>query len=155
MNIELAKRKQGDKLLLETRECVFDLELVDPTTGSILIVGGKRFIDPTQAILVGVYGRRAIEDNDSLLMPLQIEQNIGIEIKYFDKDGVSSDFVTSPVLSAKIYNDNWSFEAWDTSDRDKKLQNSLNEAKARIRVQNTPVKPNDDERELGNNENPF
>lgn len=155
MNIELAKRKQGDRLLLETRECIFDLELVDPSTGSVLIVGGKRFIEPTQAMLVGVYGRRAIEDNDTLLLPLQIEQNIGVEIKYFDKDGISSDFVTSPVLSAKVYNDNWAFEAWDTSDKDKKLAASLNEARNRIRVQNTPAKPNDDERELGNNENPL
>lgn len=154
MNIELAKRKQGDKLLLETRECVFDIELVDPSTGSVLIVGGKRFLEPTQATVVGVYGKRAIEDKDSLFIPLQIEQNIGIEIRYFDKGGVSSDFVTSPVLSAKIYNDEWAFEVWDTTERDKKLQSSLDEAKARIRVQNTPAKSDDNEREL-DNENPL
>lgn len=154
MNIELIKLKQGNKLLLETRECVFDVELVDPSTGSILIVGGKRFLEPTQATLVGVYGKRNVDDRDTLIASLQIEKSLGIEIKYQDKDGTSSDFVTSPVVSAKVYDKDWAFEMWDTSEKDKRLKASLEEARARVRVQ-TQSKNDDTERELGENENPL
>lgn len=141
MNIEVNKLKQGTKVLLETKESVFDLEVLDPTNGLILIEGSRRFIKkPREAVLVGVYGKRDFLHNDELLAPFQIERGIGIEIKYNDDDGVSNDFITSPILSAKIHGTNaegkeWGYEVWDSDEQNKILAQSVAAARLRIRSQ--------------------
>lgn len=148
MNIDLQKLKQGNKVLLETNESVFDFEILDPTNGLILIEGGRKFATAKEAVLVGVYGKRDFLHQDSLLAPFQIERGIGIEIKYHDKDGVSCDFVTSSVLSAKIHGKDaegkeWGYEVWNSDEQNKTLAKSLAEARDRIRSQ-MPKTKNDE-----------
>ena len=107
---------------------------------------------PKEATLVGVYGRRDFLHQDSLLAPFQIERGLGIEIRYKDNDSISSDFVTSPVLSAKIHGTDdtgkeWGYEAWDSDETDKILAKSLQEARDRVRAQiptNDEEKPSDE-----------
>lgn len=147
MNIDVQKLKQGNKVLLETKESVFDFEVLDPANGLIMIEGGRKFTTPKEAVLVGVYGRRDFLHQDSLLAPFQIERGLGIEIKYKDGDEISSDFVTSPVLSAKIHGKDtegkeWGYEVWDSDEQDKTLAKSLQEARDRIRAQ---IPSNDEE----------
>lgn len=145
MNIDINKLKQGNKVLLETRESVFNFEVLNPENGLILIEGGRKFAKPREAVLVGAYGRRDFLEQDSLLAPFQIERGVGIEIKYKDSDNVSCDFVTSPVLSAKIHGNDaegkeWGYEVWDSDERDKDLAKSLAEARDRVRAQILPTK---------------
>ena len=80
VNIKVNKLKKGQHVLLETKECIFDLEILTPSKGAIKIRGGKRFLEPTKATLVGVFGREMIEDEDKLIHKFEIQQNIGIEI---------------------------------------------------------------------------
>jgi hypothetical protein len=134
MNIQVGKLKQGSKILLETKECVFDIEVVDPANGGIIISGGRRFITPTNAKLLGVFGRENNEKNDYLIHPNEIEKNVGIEIIYQDKDRISSDFVTSPIISAKIFGDGWSYEVWEDKEKEKVLAQSLENARAKLRI---------------------
>lgn len=158
MNIEIQKLKQGNKVLLETKESIFDIEILDPANGLILIEGSRRFAkDKKEAVLVGAYGKRDFLHQDSLVAPFQIEQGLGIEIKYRDKDDISCDFVTSPVLSAKIHGTDaegksWGFEMWDTSERDKNLADSLHAARVRLHKQETVTPPEEDQ---STDENPL
>lgn len=154
MNIDVQKLKQGNRVLLETKESVFDFEIVDPANGLIVIEGGRKFTTPKEAVLVGVYGRRDFLHQDSLLAPFQIERGIGIELRYKDGDEISSDFVTSPVLSAKIHGKDaegkeWGYEIWDSDEQDKTLAKSLQEARDRIRAQSPTI----DEQEKPSDEN--
>jgi len=149
-NIQLKKLKKGNRILLETKECVFDIEILSPEKAVIMISGGRRFLKPTEAVIIGVFGRRKVDDLDSLLAEKEIEKNIGIEIQYHDKDNITSDFVTSPVVSAKIYGETWGFEMWDANERNAKLEQSLEEARGRLRVSTKSSK----EEEQGNHENP-
>ena len=149
VNIKVNKLKKGQHVLLETKECIFDLEILTPSKGAIKIRGGKRFLEPTKATLVGVFGREMIEDEDKLIHKFEIQQNIGIEIQYQDKDNITSDFVTSPVLSAKVYGKDWEYEVWSLEENNKRLAQSLDEARARLRVQpavtaETPEEPDDE-----------
>ncbi len=133
-NIHLQKLKRGTKILLETKECVFDIEVLSPDSAIVSIIGGKRFIKPTEVRIIGAFGRRSIEDEDTLLADRQIERNIGLEIQYNDKDNITSDFISSPILSAKLYGDKWSFEMWKDETKDKLLEDHLEEARARTRI---------------------
>lgn len=134
MNIKIEKLKYGTKILLETKECVFDIEVIDPANGDIIISGGKRFTKTTTAKLVGAFGRDSNEKVDSLIHPNEIEKNVGVEIIYKDRDNVSCDFVTSPVISAKIFGDGWSYEVWEDKEKEKILSQSLNDARAKLRI---------------------
>jgi hypothetical protein len=142
-NIDIVKLKKDTKILVETKECIFDIQIITPKKGLITITGGRRFTSPIKATLVGVYGRRKAEDEDKLLASKQIEKNIGIEIQYNDKDDIPTDFITSPVLSAKVYNTNWGYEMWDTAEKDKQLSQSVEEAKARLRITTPPKDDNE------------
>lgn len=148
-NIQVHKLKKGNRILLETKECVFDIEIVSPNNGVILISGGRRFLKPTEATLIGVFGRRKVDDLDSLLSEKEIEKNLGIEIQYHDKDNITSDFVTSPIISAKIYGEGWDFEMWDSNEKNAKLDKSLEEARGRLRIATKAAKEEQD-----HNENP-
>ena len=143
-NIHLEKLKKGNRVLLETKECVFDLEILSPENGVVLITGGRRFTKPTIVTIVGAFGRRKIEDEDKLLAERQIERNIGIELQYNNKNEITCDFVTSPIVSGKIYGDNWSFEMWERIEQNKKMEISLEEARARIRLKTEPKENNDE-----------
>jgi hypothetical protein len=150
MNIKVNKLKQGNKVLLETKESVFDFEILDPENGLIMIEGGRKFTTAKVATLVGVYGRRDFLHQDSLLAPLEIERGQGIEIQYRDSDNIYSDFVTSPVLSARIHGTDaegkeWGFEVWDSSEQDATLAKSLAEARDRLRAQIPNTKEETDE----------
>lgn len=145
MNIQVGKLKQGSKILLETKECVFDIEVVDPANGGIVISGGRRFVKPTNAKLIGVFGRENNEKNDALIHPNEIEKNVGVEIIYQDKDNISSDFVTSPILSAKISGEGWSYEVWEDKEKEKVLAKSLEDARAKLRIKITEPEDKDTE----------
>lgn len=112
--ISLDKLKVGNKILLETKESVFDIEIVDPSKGVVNIVGSKRFLYPTEAIIDGAY-------EDSNINKLQIRYNQGLQINYTQK-GVKSEFVTSAVVSALIQgqktvpgleHETWKFDVWE------------------------------------------
>jgi hypothetical protein len=133
-NIQISKLKKGQHILLETKECVFDIEIVSPEKAVVFISGGRRFAKPTEAIVIGVYGRRNTDDDDILLVEKEIEKHIGLELQYNDKDNITSNFVTSPVLSAKVYGEKWAFEVWDANEKDQKLEKALDEARARLRI---------------------
>lgn len=133
-NIVVHKLKVGNKILLETKECVFELEVLDPAAGEIRIVGGRRFVNPTNATLIGVFGRRKADDKDMLLVRHEIEKDFGIELKYADAQGRVSDFVTSPVVSARLYGGDWNFEMWEANENELKLSKSLEEARTRVRA---------------------
>lgn len=133
-NLIISKLKKGNKILLETKECIFDIEILSPKKSHITICGGRRFIKPTKATIIGVYGKRDVNDEDSLLEKDQIEKNIGLEFQYNDNDNITCNFVTSPILSAKVYGKDWSYEIWDNNDRNSILERSLEEARSRIRI---------------------
>lgn len=144
-NILIRKLKKGNHILLETKECIYDIEIISPEHALISVLGGRRFAKPTKVSLVGAYGRRNIEDDDSILVEKEIEKNVGIELQYNDKDNITVDFVTSPILSAKIYGETWSFEMWESTEQNKKLETSLDEARARVRIKNSPKEENNDD----------
>lgn len=133
-SIKINKLRKGNKILLETKECVFDLEILSPDKAIVSITGGRRFAKPVEAVIIGVYGRRKPDDDDTLLAEKEIERNIGIELQYNDKDNITSNFVTSPVLSAKVYGTGWSFEVWDENEKNLVLDKALEEARHRLRI---------------------
>jgi hypothetical protein len=139
-NIKINKLKKGNHILLETKECIFDIEIISPEQSTIFITGGRRFKNKTEATLVGVFGRQQPDDEDELLFQHEICKNLGIEIHYNTKEDITSAFVTSPVISARIYGENWEFEMWDSKETEKKLRESVEEARSRLRIKNENTK---------------
>lgn len=123
--IKLNKLKEGNQILLETKESVFEIELLNPNTGRIEIVGSRRFPRRTRAKIVGAH------DDDGKQIKGEIHQNQGVEIEY--KDGeTTNNFVTSPVLTAKVTGKSdegkvWHHEVWSKPD----ITVAVSEAKKR------------------------
>jgi hypothetical protein len=44
------------------------------------------------------------------------------------------------VISARIYGENWEFEMWDSKETEKKLRESVEEARSRLRIKNENTK---------------
>lgn len=136
--ISLSKLKRGSKILLETRECVFEMEVYAPLQGKVRITGGKRFLDKTNAVVVGSYGALTREGEERLQHPNEIERGIGVQMSYTDNDGISIEFVTSPVISGRIYGkadgQAWEYEVWPDDERNKRMAQAVNDARARLRI---------------------
>lgn len=149
--IVISRLKPNTQVLLETKESVFDITVVNPEVGEVLIFGGKRFVKPTKAIIKGAFG--ALEekkDSEALAFPGEIAKGYGVEILY-DSQGTEHDFVTSGVLSAKISGkgtgvkvkgaegeivenwEDWDYELWDSNEKENALHASLEEAKGRFK----------------------
>lgn len=149
--ISISKLKPNTQLLLETKESVFDITIINPEEREVLIFGGKRFAKPTKAVIKGAFG--ALEekkDSEALAFPGEIAKGYGVEIVY-DSQGTPHDFVTSGVLSAKISGkgtgskikdsegniienwDDWEYELWDANEKNEALHASLEEAKGRFK----------------------
>src|SRR5690606_27033611 len=111
--LDLTKRKKGDLILLETKEAVFEIKIITPSTGRTLIQGGKRFKLPTEAKIIGSYGA-STNEKEKLRIKLSIEHGIGIQINYLDEEGNKSEFITAPVISANITGEGFQkgFEVW-------------------------------------------
>jgi hypothetical protein len=122
--IKLSKLKEGNKVLLETKESIFEVEILNPNTGRIQIVGSRRFPHKTKARIVGSHNDKGD------LTKLEIHQNAGLEIEY--KEGtVNHQFVTSPVISARVSGEqdgkHWSYEVWEKPD----IRSAVDEARKR------------------------
>jgi hypothetical protein len=123
--INLNKLKEDTKILLETKESIFEIEVLNPKTGKISIVGGRRFPTHTKAKIVG-----SRDEHDNLLK-LEIHRNMPLEIEY--KEGTTNNaFVTSTVVSAKLSGvlegKPWEFEVWGKPD----ISAAISEAKKRL-----------------------
>ena len=112
--IKLNKLKEGQKILLETKESVFEIDILNPNTGRAEIVGSKRFPRKTKIKIWGSH------DDNGKQVKGEIHHNAGLEIEY--KDGDSNNiFVTSPVVSARLSGLDdagkpWSVEVWERPD---------------------------------------
>ena len=132
--IDLRKLRTGNKILLETKECVFEIEVINPENGFVNISGGKRFIIPTVATILGSYGFTEDDATERLVKELCIDKNYGVQIHYTDKEDISCDIITSVVVSAKISGDGWSYEVWENDEKKKILNQAIDEAIARNRI---------------------
>lgn len=143
--IVIEKLKTDTKILLETKESVFDITVVNPEKKEVIIFGGKRFVKPTTATIIGSFGATEGNNNERLVFPGELRKGFGVEITYMSKD-TEHDFVTSGVLSAKLSGkgtgltdedgnviENWEYELWDSANKNSVLHDSLEEARKRFK----------------------
>ena len=93
--INIKKLKKNSRIILETRETVFEIVIVNPRTSMVEIHGGMTFIRPTEA---------QIRDEIKRDKKINFLYNFG---------GVEETFISSEVVSATIYGpgDAWHYDA--------------------------------------------
>lgn len=93
MIIDITKLKRNTKILVETKNTIYEIKVVGPKSGTVLVQGGIKFIRETRAKVEG-----------------EIKKNEGIIFVDKKRDDT---FLSSRVLSATIYapDDSWQYDA--------------------------------------------
>ena len=100
--INIQKLKKNNRIILETKETVFEIVIVNPKQRKVEVHGGISFIRPTSATLKN-----------------EIKKNKTVEFLY-NFGGIEETFVTSEVVSATIYGsgNSWHYDAIEKSKND-------------------------------------
>lgn len=143
--IVIGKLKAETKILLETKESVFEIIVTNPDEQEVIIFGGKRFTKPTVATIVGSFGSTDENKNERLVSPGELRKGFGVEIKYISKE-TEHDFITSGIISARLSGkgtgtkdeegniiENWEYELWGSANKNDILHDSLEEARKRFK----------------------
>ena len=101
--INIRKLDRGAHILLETEETVFEIVIKAPSTGSVTIHGGTKFVYKTKATMVGNV----------------ISGGQPVSFVYKNSNSTELKFKTSKVVSAKVYGPNkkWHYDAIEKKDK--------------------------------------
>ena len=97
--INIDKLKKNGRVILETKDTVFEILILNPKRSEVEVHGGIQFIRPTKAVI-----------------KTTIEKNKKVKFEYNAK-GKEDTFITSTVVSATIYGsgDSWHYDAIEKS----------------------------------------
>ena len=116
--IDITKLKKNTKILVETKDTIFEIIITGPKSCSAKVHGGTKFIHPTRVTISGAIDKKILKSkNGPIINQGHIEKNKSIEFIYKktprSKGKSPSMLITSPVLSATIYScdGDWSYDA--------------------------------------------
>tara|TARA_R110000824_G_scaffold23260_15_gene83810 strand:- start:4128 stop:4460 length:333 start_codon:yes stop_codon:yes gene_type:complete len=97
--INIKKLKKNNRIILETKETVFEIVVISPRRREVEVHGGIQFIRPTTCFI-----KEEIKKNNRVKF-------------YYNFGGVEETFVTSKVVSATIYGpeNSWHYDAIEKS----------------------------------------
>lgn len=98
MIIDITKLKRNTKVLVETKNSIFEIKVIGPKSRNVLVHGGTKFIRETKARILG-----------------NIKAGGPITFTYKENDLT---FSTSKVLSATIYapDGSWQYDAIENNE---------------------------------------
>jgi hypothetical protein len=103
---------KGTRLLVETVANVYEIIFLNPKSGEISILGGKRFPSITPAIFMGSVLKA--DEGEYVVDPHIIKYNHKMQLTTIGVSGAKKAVITNNVISAKIIapDGKWSYEVW-------------------------------------------
>jgi hypothetical protein len=110
--IDTKRFAKGTRMLIETVANAYEITFVNPKSGEIKILGGKRFPSETNAVFMGSVLKS--EDGEYIVDAHIIKHQHKMQITTLGVSGSKKTAITNNVISAKIIgpNNKWSYEMW-------------------------------------------
>ena len=106
--IDITHLEPNTQLIVETLNCIYTIEVIEPKSSKVQIAGGATFIDQTEAFIDSSVGKEECVDKC-------IHRGMSLVIRYINKnDGKFHTVESDAVQVVKIIgpSDDWSYTMW-------------------------------------------
>tara|TARA_R100000008_G_scaffold23676_1_gene12725 strand:- start:984 stop:1313 length:330 start_codon:yes stop_codon:yes gene_type:complete len=99
--VDISTIESGVQLLIETKNAIYDIEIVDGATGEVMLTGGYKVASPTKAILSGASWQNRKYEH-------QIRKGMTIDFFYNGDERLTTARVSNVVLFGP--NESWYYD---------------------------------------------
>jgi hypothetical protein len=107
--IDITNLEPKTQLIIETNRCLYNVELIDPESGKVMITGGSTFQGPTDAFIEGACGKgEHISKCIGRKMSIIVRYKTSKQRKYRTAE-------TEPVETVRVISpdETWSYTMWE------------------------------------------